>query len=86
MAKESDIPTALGDRYADEELLETFKGVADPGDWQGPIKAVIPLRMFGEIATAVETFTGSKLEIVELLPEQMVRVRADGFRARTAGK
>jgi hypothetical protein len=86
MAEEPDIHSVSCVSYADDELLETFKGVADPSDWQAPIKAVIPLRMFGEIATAVETFTGTKLRIVELLPERMVRVRADGFRAGPVGK
>ncbi len=75
-------PKLLAGNYAEEELLETFMGVADQTDWRKPIVAVIPLRMFGEVATAVEAFTATKLEIVELLPEQMVRVRADGYDAR----
>jgi hypothetical protein len=79
-------PKILTDHYAEEEMLETFMGVADPEDWRGPVKAVIPLRLFGEVATAVAAFTGTKLEIVELLPEQMVRVHAAGYFAGPAAR
>jgi hypothetical protein len=77
-------PKMLRSHYSEEELLETFMGVADASDWRKPVKAIIPIRMFGEVATAVEFFTATRLEIVELLPEQMVRVHADGFSAGPA--
>lgn len=68
-----------------DHLKELFDSVADPSDWRNPIDAVINLADFADIAEAVDFYTSTDIESVELLPGNKCRVTAVGYRNGPAG-
>ena len=64
--------------YTREELAEAFAKVKNRNDWKKPIRAKIKVEDFDAACAAVAFYTGSQLEIVEVLGDKY-KVHAAGY-------
>lgn len=76
-----------GNNYRVGRLRAIFNAVADPDDWRGPIRALIPASGHGAVDAAVEFFTATRIRVTDgpELGTGRILIEADGYRAGPAG-
>ncbi len=70
--------------FTQQQLKAAFEKVEDPANWKNPINASVKQADLAITMLAVEFFTATKVEIVQLMSNGSVVIHAPGYYAGPA--